>query len=77
MPNNVIAGSKLAMLTKGYSRMAIGGMNRTPRVFPDTDIDCCGWTIPKGVSFPSLSFVSLSPGPRPRSAHTNRYLTFP
>jgi hypothetical protein len=32
-------------------RMAIGGMNRTPRVFPHDDVEVCGWTVPKGVSF--------------------------
>lgn len=37
-------------LTKKMCRMAIGGMNRAPRVFPDDAIECCGWTVPKGVS---------------------------
>ncbi|KAL2275643.1 hypothetical protein FJTKL_01702 [Diaporthe vaccinii] len=38
-----------AVIAEGL-RMAIGGMNRTPRVFPENDIDCCGWTIPKGTA---------------------------
>jgi hypothetical protein len=32
------------------SRMAIGGMNRTHRVFPYDDVEVCGWTVPKEVS---------------------------
>jgi hypothetical protein len=37
-------------------RMAIGGMNRTPRVFPYDDVEVCGWTVPKGVSlYPDAS----------------------
>lgn len=31
-------------------RIAIGGMNRTLRVFPYDDVEVCGWTVPKGVS---------------------------
>ncbi|KAJ6782774.1 hypothetical protein PWT90_04131 [Aphanocladium album] len=29
-------------------RMAIGGMNRTPRVFPHEEVKVCDWSIPKG-----------------------------
>ncbi|KAI0457211.1 cytochrome P450 [Xylaria acuta] len=36
-----------AVVNEGL-RMAIGGMNRTPRVFPDDDVEICGWVIPRG-----------------------------
>jgi len=39
-----------ACVTEGL-RMAIGAMNRSPRVFPDDDVKVCGWTIPKGTPF--------------------------
>lgn len=50
MPSSVMRDLEIAMLIKSHTRMAIGGMNRTLRVFPEDDIDCCGWSIPKGVS---------------------------
>ncbi|RWA09367.1 hypothetical protein EKO27_g5733 [Xylaria grammica] len=36
-----------AVVAEGL-RMAIGGMNRTPRVFPNDEIKICGWLIPRG-----------------------------
>ena len=44
--------------------MSNGGMNRTPRVFPDDDFKCCGWVIPKGVS-PVFSFPRFPPNAKP------------
>lgn len=60
MPSSVMRDLEIAMLIKSHTRMAIGGMNRTPRVFSEDDIDCCGWSIPKGVSeFPPIFILIL------------------
>ena len=41
------------------TRMAIGAMNRTPRVFPHDDVEVCGWTVPRGVSIPYVHLKAM------------------
>ncbi|RCI13083.1 hypothetical protein L249_0196 [Ophiocordyceps polyrhachis-furcata BCC 54312] len=58
-------------------RMAIGGMNRTPRVFPDDDVKICSWVIPKGTPISmSTYWMHNDPDvfPNPESFEPTRWI---
>ncbi|KAI8946629.1 cytochrome P450 [Xylaria longipes] len=66
-----------AVVNEGL-RMAIGGMNRTPRVFPDDDIEICGWVIPRGTPISMTTWwMHNDPTvfPDPECFEPNRWLT--
>ncbi|KAI3320681.1 cytochrome P450 [Xylariaceae sp. AK1471] len=66
-----------AVVAEGL-RMAIGGMNRTPRVFPDDDVEICGWVIPKGTPVSMTThWMHNDPNvfPEPDSFEPHRWLT--
>ncbi|KAH8647763.1 cytochrome P450 [Xylariales sp. PMI_506] len=66
-----------AVVAEGL-RMAIGAMNRSPRVLPDDDFESCGWVIPKGTAI-SMSSFWMHNDPEvfqnPMSFEPNRWLT--
>ncbi|KAI0205620.1 cytochrome P450 [Astrocystis sublimbata] len=66
-----------AVVNEGL-RMAIGGMNRTPRVFPNDDVEICGWTIPRGTPVSMTTWwMHNNPAvfPDPESFEPHRWLT--
>ncbi|KAI0424676.1 cytochrome P450 [Xylaria sp. FL1042] len=66
-----------AVVAEGL-RMAIGGMNRTPRVFPDDTIKICGFVIPPGTPISMTThWMHNDPVvfPNPESFEPNRWLT--
>ncbi|KAF2969443.1 hypothetical protein GQX73_g4102 [Xylaria multiplex] len=66
-----------AVVAEGL-RMAIGGMHRTARVFPDNDIKICDWVIPRGTPVSMTSYwMHNNPVvfPNPESFEPSRWLT--
>ncbi|KAJ2996295.1 hypothetical protein NUW58_g1022 [Xylaria curta] len=66
-----------AVVAEGL-RMAIGGMNRTPRVFPNDDVKICGWVIPRGTPVSMTThWMHMDPTvfPNPECFEPNRWLT--
>ncbi|KAK5636379.1 hypothetical protein RRF57_012091 [Xylaria bambusicola] len=59
-------------------RMAVGGMNRTSRVFPERTIEVCGWVIVPGTPISMTTYwMHNDPAvfPNPESFEPNRWLT--
>ncbi|TRX94663.1 hypothetical protein FHL15_004435 [Xylaria flabelliformis] len=66
-----------AVVNEGL-RMAIGSMNRSPRVFPDDDVKICGWVIPRGTPISMTTYWMHNDPvvfPDPESFEPNRWLT--
>ncbi|TWU78279.1 hypothetical protein ED733_008291 [Metarhizium rileyi] len=68
-----------ACVTEGL-RMAIGNMNRTPRIFPNDNVEVCGWVIPKGTPVSmSTYWMHNDPVvfPNPKIFDPNRWINTP
>ncbi|KAI1427558.1 cytochrome P450 [Xylaria sp. FL1777] len=66
-----------AVVAEGL-RMAVGGMNRTPRIFPDNAIKICDWVIPPGTPISMTTYWMHNDPvvfPNPESFEPNRWLT--